>query len=60
MANEPALVKTPYKKQTFTPEQLDEFVKCADPEFGPEYFMDHFFHIQHPTRGKMLYHPFDY
>ena len=22
--------------------------------------MDHFFYIQHPTRGKMLYHPFDY
>jgi hypothetical protein len=22
--------------------------------------MDHFFHIQHPTKGKMLYHPFDY
>jgi hypothetical protein len=22
--------------------------------------MDHFFHIQHPTRGKMLYHPFEY
>jgi hypothetical protein len=22
--------------------------------------MDNFFHIQHPIRGKMLYHPFDY
>jgi hypothetical protein len=22
--------------------------------------MDHFFHIQHPTKGKMIYHPFDY
>jgi hypothetical protein len=60
MADENTLVKTPYKKTTFTDEQLDEFLKCADPEFGPEYFMDHFFHIQHPTRGKMLYHPFDY
>jgi len=60
MANEPALVKTPYKKQTFTPEQLDEFMKCADPITGPQYFMDHFFYIQHPTKGKMLYHPFEY
>ena len=60
MAEESALVKTPYKKQTFTPEQLEEFVKCADPVTGPAYFMDHFFHIQHPTRGKMLYHAFDY
>ena len=22
--------------------------------------MDNFFHIQHPVKGKMLYHPFDY
>jgi hypothetical protein len=60
MADENTLVKTPYKKTTFTAEQLDEFLKCADPVTGPEYFMDHFFHIQHPTKGKMLYHPFDY
>ena len=60
MADETALVKTPYKKQFFTPEQLNEFVECADPITGPAYFMDHFFHIQHPTKGKMLYHPFDY
>jgi hypothetical protein len=60
MSDEPALVKTPYKKQTFTPEQLNDFIKCADPITGPQYFMDHFFHIQHPTQGKMLYHPFDY
>jgi hypothetical protein len=33
---------------------------CADPVTGPEYFMSNFFHIQHPTRGKMLYYPFDY
>jgi hypothetical protein len=24
------------------------------------YFMEHFFYIQHPTRGKMLYQPFEY
>ena len=60
MAEENALVKTPYKRQDFTEEQLEEFVKCADPVTGPEYFMDHFFHIQHPTKGKMVYHPFDY
>jgi hypothetical protein len=57
---ESALVKTPYKRTAFTDQQLEEFVKCADPVTGPQYFMDNFFHIQHPTRGKMLYHPFDY
>lgn len=57
---ESTLVKTPYKLTAFTDQQLDEFMKCADPITGPEYFMDNFFYIQHPTRGKMLYHPFDY
>jgi hypothetical protein len=54
------LVKAPYRKQSWTDQQLAEFMACADPVTGPEYFMDHFFHIQHPTKGKMLYHPFDY
>ena len=58
--DENTLVKAPYKRQVFTHQQLTEFMACADPVTGPEYFMDHFFHIQHPTRGKMLYHPFDY
>ena len=57
---EGVLIKAPHKKQSFTEEELQEFLACADPESGPEYFMDHFFYIQHPTRGKMLYHPFDY
>lgn len=57
---EGVLVKAPHKKQVFTEQQLEEFVLCADPDTGPEYFMDHFFYIQHPTRGKMLYHPYEY
>jgi hypothetical protein len=55
---EGVLVKAPHKRQTFSDEQLDEFLKCADPITGPAYFMDNFFYIQHPTQGKMLYHPF--
>lgn len=57
---EGVLVKAPHKKQVFTEQQLDEFVRCADPEIGPEYFLDNFFYIQHPTRGKLLYHPYEY
>jgi len=44
----------------YTSEQIQEFVKCADPNNGAIYFMDHFFNIQHPTKGKMIYHPFEY
>ena len=57
---EQALVKTPHRKEIYTEAELLEFAKCADPVTGPLYFMDHFFYIQHPTRGKMLYHPFEY
>jgi hypothetical protein len=58
--SESTLVKTPYKKTSFTDQQLEEFLKCANPVTGPQYFMDNFFYIQHPTKGKMLYHPFEY
>jgi hypothetical protein len=57
---ESTLVKAPYRQQYWTDQQLEEFMKCADPVSGPQYFMDNFFYIQHPTKGKMLYHPFDY
>jgi hypothetical protein len=54
------LVKAPYRRQHWTEQQLDEFMKCADPVTGPQYFLDNFFYIQHPTKGKLLYHPFEY
>ena len=54
------LVKAPHRKETFSEQELEEFARCADPVTGPMYFMDNFFHIQHPVRGKMLYHAFEY
>ncbi len=54
------LVKAPHRKETYTQQELEEFAKCADPITGPMYFMDNFFYIQHPVKGKMLYHPFEY
>jgi len=58
--NEPALVKSPYSRAMYTDEQIQEFAFCADPDDGPMYFLDNFFYIQHPTRGRMVYHPFEY
>jgi len=58
--NAPSLVKTPYTKTAFTQQQLQEFVKCCDPNTGYLYFMDNFFMIQHPTKGSMIYHPWPY
>jgi hypothetical protein len=57
---EGVLIKAPHRRQHWTDQQLEQFVLCADPETGPAYFLDNFFYIQHPTRGKMVYHPFEY
>jgi hypothetical protein len=60
MSTDVTLIKAPYKPVSYNPTELQEFAACADPVGGPIYFMDHFFYIQHPTRGRMLYHPFEY
>ena len=61
MADAPTLVKTPYKKTKFkTDKDLEDYIKCCDPNTGHLYFMDNFFMIQHPTRGSMHYHPWDF
>ncbi len=54
------LVKKPHRKQKFTSEQMLEFAKCADPDTGVFYFMNNHFIIQHPTQGRMQYHPYEY
>ena len=55
-----AIVKDPYKKLNYNNKQLQEFAACADPKSGPQYFLSHFFYIQHPTRGSMKYEPYEY
>ena len=61
MSGTPTLIKTPYTKTKFNSDkELEDFVKCCDPETGYLYFMDNFFYIQHPTKGSMLYHPWEY
>ena len=61
MSGTPSFIKTPYQKTTFkTDKELQDFVKCCDPNTGYLYFMSNFFYIQHPTRGSMLYKPWEY
>jgi hypothetical protein len=55
-----ALVKRAHSTQRFTEEDLENLAKCMDPETGPHYFLENFFYIQHPVRGKLKYEPFDY
>jgi hypothetical protein len=57
----PSLVKNPYTKTKFkNNKELQDFIKCCDPDTGYLYFMDNFFMIQHPTKGSMVYHPYGY
>lgn len=59
--NQTTFVKDPYTKTYFSnQQQLDDLVKCCDPLTGYMHFMSNFFYIQHPTKGSMLYQPWDY
>jgi len=57
---ESAIIKTPYKKMSYTEHQIRELARCADPVTGARYFMSNYFFIQHPTKGSIQYHPFEY
>ena len=45
---------------SYTEHQIHELARCADPVTGPQHFMDNYFFIQHPTKGAIQYHPFEY
>lgn len=40
--------------------QINEVLKCADPDNGCDYFLRNYFYIQHPVKGQTLYDPYDY
>jgi hypothetical protein len=54
------LVKTAHSKQKYSEQDILDLGACMDPITGPHHFLDNFFYIQHPTRGSMLYHPWDF
>jgi hypothetical protein len=53
-------VKKPHRKSAYTKEQLQEFMKCADPLTGPHYFINNYLYTRHPIHGKMLYKAYAY
>ena len=36
---ESAIIKSPYKKMSYTEEHIREIARCADPVSGPQYFI---------------------
>ena len=57
---EGVLIKKAHKRLSYTDQEIVEFSLCADPETGCDYFLKNFFYIQHPTRGRQKFVPFDY
>jgi hypothetical protein len=57
---EGVLVKKAHVRQRWSEEEISHLAKCSDPVTGPEYFIRNFFYIQHPTRGQMLFEPFEF
>jgi hypothetical protein len=57
---ETAIIRNPYRKMSMSEQQIIEFARCADPVSGPQYFLSNYFFIQHPTKGAIQYHPFEY
>lgn len=55
-----AVTKTPHRKEEYSIDQILEFKRCADPVFGPKYFLDNYYYIQHPTKGSVQFEMFDY
>jgi hypothetical protein len=53
------LVKTAHSTQRFTEKDIKDLSACMDQVDGPHYFLNNFFHIQHPTKGKLLYKQFE-
>ena len=54
------LIKKANKQETYTNDQVEDLMACMDPDTGYLYFARKFAHIQHPTKGKLLFDPFEY
>jgi len=54
------LVKKANQQEKYTQDQIDDLVRCMDPEDGHHYFLRNFFYIQHSVKGELLFDPFSY
>lgn len=55
------IIKKANIKQSYSKKQIDELRRCsaANPD-GHYYFMENFGFLKHPSKGRMLFKPFDY
>ena len=57
---EGVLVKKAHTKERFSESNVQDLLACSDPREGYMYFVENFFYIQHPVRGKIKFEPFEY
>ena len=57
MSVDTKLIKTPYKKEKYTVEQIHELAKCT---MDLQYFITEYVWIQHPVKGRLKFDLFDY
>lgn len=59
--DENQFIKPAYQKTEFkTQQELAEFMKCVNPISGFLYFLQTHYWIQHPTKGAMVFQPYEY
>jgi len=54
------LIKKANTTQRWSEKDIEDLMKCRDPDTGPEYFLQNFFYIQHPKKGKIKYDAYGY
>ena len=54
------LVKKAHAAQKYTEQHIQDLLACQDMDTGPTYFLNNFFSIQHPKKGKIPYKAYDY
>ena len=54
------IIKKAHALVNYSKLQLDELKKCYDPINGPRHFMENYMWIQHPTRGRQQFSPYDF
>ena len=54
------LTKRAYAKSKYNDKKLLDLKKCADKENGYLWFMENHMWIQHPTKGRMKFKPYEF
>jgi hypothetical protein len=55
-----SLIKKPYIKLPYSDSEIQDLIQCADQVTGPMFYLENHFYIQHATRGRLKFVPFDY